>query len=397
MQLRVELVLQGGKIRKSESYSFHIWISRSHAYCTPSGTNLVTGMSRLAVGDEGWRVFVKVLITGATGFVGTELVKACLFRGDEVRALVPPTENTIGKLPLQVEIVRGDVVDARTLSAAVHDIDLVFHLAEITAGRRALADYYLVNVTGAENMYRAALAAHVQRFVFGSSCIVYGAHARGPLTENAALRTLPHAYSLSKVDGDRLMRRFLLTSAMDTVIVRSGLPFGSGDMGYVRRFVGLLRAGKTSVIGSGENLLPFCHVSDVVQGFLLAGFHPRAAGNVYTIAHDRQLTQWQMWKTLADAVGDAVHGRPGYSLPHAHARHALLERMITCVAPLGTSQEQLDRLLLGTDMPLSITKARRELGYEPGVDPCEGMTLAAAALQEGALRPQRTSDHPVLV
>lgn len=61
-------------------------------------TNLVTGMSRLAVGDEDWRVYVKVLVTGATGFVGTELVKACLFRGEEVQTLVPPNENMIGKL-----------------------------------------------------------------------------------------------------------------------------------------------------------------------------------------------------------------------------------------------------------------------------------------------------------
>jgi len=55
-------------------------------------------MSRLAVGDEDWRVYVKVLVTGATGFVGTELVKACLFRGEEVQTLVPPNENMIGKL-----------------------------------------------------------------------------------------------------------------------------------------------------------------------------------------------------------------------------------------------------------------------------------------------------------
>src|ERR1700737_2877535 len=106
---------------------------------------------------------MRVLITGATGLLGGHLIKQLQDRGEHIRALVLPVENT-DKLTAQgVEVVRGDITDASTLAPAVKDIDLIFHLAGMMGVWRPLADYRLVNVNGSENLYMAAQKAGVRR------------------------------------------------------------------------------------------------------------------------------------------------------------------------------------------------------------------------------------------
>ena len=131
---------------------------------------------------------MKVLITGATGLLGGHLLQELQQRGEQIRALVLPTENAEKLLAQGVEVVRGDVTDADTLAPAVKDIELIFHLAGMMGVNRPLADYRLVNVTGSENLYRAAQAAGVRRFVHTSSHTVYGLGYGRFLTEEDALR-----------------------------------------------------------------------------------------------------------------------------------------------------------------------------------------------------------------
>jgi len=117
---------------------------------------------------------MKVLITGATGLLGGHLIKELQQRGEEIRALVLPVENADQLRTQGVEVVRGDITDAGTLGDAVRNIDLVFHLAGMMGVWRPLADYRLVNVSGSENLYKAAQEAGVRRYVHTSSHTVYG-------------------------------------------------------------------------------------------------------------------------------------------------------------------------------------------------------------------------------
>ena len=104
---------------------------------------------------------MKVLITGATGLLGGHLLQELQQRGEQIRVLVLPVENAEKLIAQGVEVVRGDVTDASTLAPAVRDIEIIFHLAGMMGVDRPLADYRLVNVTGSENLYRAAQAAGV--------------------------------------------------------------------------------------------------------------------------------------------------------------------------------------------------------------------------------------------
>lgn len=326
---------------------------------------------------------MKVLVTGATGLLGGYLLQALQGRGEQIRTLVLPVENAEKLRALGIEVVQGDVTDISTLDPAVKDIEIVFHLAGMMGVNRPLADYRLVNVTGPENLYRAAQAAGVRRFVHTSSHTVYGLGYGRFLTEKDALRPDPDPYSITKAEGDRLIRRLMLNSAMETVILRPGTFFGPGDRLHFGRIAQRMKRGKGVIIGRGNNALPFCYVTDVAQGFMLAAYHEKAPGNVYNISNDHPLTQQEMFDAIADEVGGK---RPARRLPYSPLYYGSIvaEKVahLTRTRPIVT---RLGVMMFGTDNRHSIEKARRELGYEPKVDLREGIGLAATWFNDAGM------------
>jgi len=305
------------------------------------------------------------------------LIKELHQRGEQLRALVLPVENAEKLVAQGVEVVRGDITDAKTLGPAVKNVDLIFHLAGMMGVWRPLADYHLVNVTGSENLYKAAQAAGVRRYVHTSSHTVYGLGHGRYMNEHDPLRPDPDPYSLTKAAGDRLIRRLMLTSDMETVIVRPGTFFGPEDHLHFERMAQKMKAGKGVIIGSGYNALPFCYVTDVVQGFLLAAYHDQAPGNTYNITNDRPLTQLEMFNAIADAVGGV---RPTLHLPYLPIYYGSIvaEKAVARLTRTKPIVTQLGAMMFGTDNRHSIEKARKELSYEPKVDLRDGIELAAA-------------------
>ena len=326
---------------------------------------------------------MKVLVTGATGLLGGYLLQALQQRGEQIRALVLPIEHADKLIAQGIEVVRGDVTDASTLAPAVKNIEIVIHLAGMMGVNRPLADYRLVNVTGSEHLYRAAQSAGVRRFVHTSSHTVYGLGHGRFLTEQDKLRPDPDPYGITKAEGDRLMQNLMRSSKMETVIIRPGTFFGPGDRLHFGRIAQRMKQGKGVIIGRGTNALPFCYVTDVVQGFLLAAYHEHAPGNIYNISNDRPLTQRELFNAVADAVGGK---RPTRILPYwptyygsiAAEKLALLTHTRPVVTRLGV-------LMFGSNTRHSVEKARRELGYEPQVELREGIRLAAEWFNAGEM------------
>lgn len=327
---------------------------------------------------------MRVLVTGATGLLSEHLLKELQQRGEQIRALVLPTENADTLVEQGVEVVRGDITDVSTLWPAVKDIDIIFHLAGMMGVWRPITDYRLVNVAGSENLYRVAQAEGVRRFVHTSSHTVYGLGYGRFLTENDAMRPDPDPYSISKAEGERLIRRLMLNSNVETVILRPGTFFGPGDRLHFGRMAQKVKNGKGVIIGQGDNALPFCYVSDVVQGFLLAAYHEDAPGNIYNISNDRPLTQQEIFDAIADNVGGK---HPTLHLPYLPIYYGSIVAeklaLATHTKPMVT---RLGAMMFGTDNRHSIEKARRELGYEPKVDLREGIRLAAAWFNAGSMK-----------
>jgi nucleoside-diphosphate-sugar epimerase len=322
-------------------------------------------------------VKMDVLVTGGGGLLGRQLVQALLERGDSVRVLLMPGEDASWIDGRPVAVHRGDIRDARSLEAAVRGAEGVLHLAGMMGTWKPLSDYRAVNVRGAENVCRAALAEGVRRVVHVSSWTVYGMGIGMPCHEDFPLAPFDEPYAVSKAEGDRLVQRMIANDGLPAVIIRPGTFFGPGDQLHFGRMADRLRAGRAIVVGTGDNALPFVYVTDVVQGLLLALDHDRAVGEAFNISNDQPLTQQEVLDAMADAIG----ARPARAhLPYSvlYAAGAAIERAAT--AARLQAQPPLTRLgvkLFGTDNRHSIDKARLELGYAPKVDIRDGIALAA--------------------
>jgi nucleoside-diphosphate-sugar epimerase len=319
----------------------------------------------------------EVLVTGGNGFVGRHLVRALQQRGDNVRVLALPGEKTAWLEERGAAVYRGDVRRPETLGEPMRGVEGVFHLAAMMDVWRPVAHYRAVNVTGTENVCRAAIAAEVRRMIHVSSSSVYGMALGRPAHEGFQLAPFPDPYPMTKAEGDQLVQRLIAEVGLPAVIIRPDQIFGPGDELHFSRTADRLRAGKGIVVGVGSNALPLVYVSDAVQGILLALDHDRAVGQTYNIANDEPLTQQQFLETIAKEVG----ARP----PRLHVPYHVLYAAGHAAEILATLTRRRHRPIitrlgaafLGTDNRYAIDKARRELGYRPGVSLSEGIRLTA--------------------
>jgi nucleoside-diphosphate-sugar epimerase len=319
-----------------------------------------------------------VLITGGNGFVGRHLISALLDRGRMVRVLVLPNEDTRWLRDHGIAVYEGDVRHPGTLTVPMRGADAVIHLAAMMDVWRPIGDYRAVNVTGTENVCRAALAAGARRLVHMSSSSVYGMGLGRPADESFPLAPFPDPYPITKAAGDVAVQRMIAGDNLPAVIIRPDQIFGPGDHLHFGRMADRLRAGKGIIVGPGGNAMPFVYVTDVVQGLLLALEHPNAVGQAFNITNDSPLTQQQLLVAIARETGGSpprihVPYRALYAAGHLAERVAALtpSRRRPPITRLGVA-------FFGTDNRYAIGKARRDLGFQPLVELHEGVRLAAS-------------------
>jgi nucleoside-diphosphate-sugar epimerase len=338
----------------------------------------------------------QILITGGNGFVGRHVVAALQARHDCVRVLALPTEDTSTLEERGVVVHRADVRDPQAVAAAMSGVDGVLHLAGMMGVWRPMPDYQAVNVTGTENVCRAALAEGA-RVVHVSSWTVYGMGLGEPVSEDFPLTPLREPYAMTKAAGDIAVQRMIAEDDLPAVIIRPGTIFGPGSELNFGRIADRVRAGRWIIVGSGRNALPLVYVTDVVQGLLLALDEDGAVGQAYNITNDRPLTQQQLIRLIAREIGARpprmrVPYRPLYAAAYAAERLAVLTRSNR--EPLVTRHGVN---LFGTDNRHAIEKARRELRYAPSVELQAGVRFAAAwwLRERGRPEPAPLADYSI--
>jgi dihydroflavonol-4-reductase len=174
----------------------------------------------------------KVLITGATGFIGNHVARLCLEKGDTVRVMVMPGEDRSPLDGMDVEFVEGNLLDPGSLRKTVEGVERLYHLAALFAVWTPDPDlHYKINVQGAEAMLRAAMDAGVEKVVFTSSIAAIGVAKPGHLaTETTVFDSWPFAskYILSKYISHQMVKG-LVSEGLPATMVLPGLPFGPGD------------------------------------------------------------------------------------------------------------------------------------------------------------------------
>lgn len=320
---------------------------------------------------------MKVLVTGAAGFLGGHLVDMLLERGDEVRAMVRPIEDASRLRKLKgVEVVSGDLVDRESLKRAVQGTQRVYNVAAKTGPWGLEKDYEAVNVWGVADLITASMDAGVERIVHTSSITVYGHQLKGIITEDHPFHAEDNPYSRTKIVGEKMIADLVKERRAPVVVVRPAWIYGPRDTASFGRFVAMVESGKGFLIGSGKNIVPIVFVRDVAQGLIKAGdASDEAIGKAYTIADDRRVSQAEYLNTIADFLGAPPVSRkiPYFPLLTvgrcAELAWRALGRSNSTPPPVTT----YGITLLGGNQEFSIEKARHELGYNPEFDVIHGV------------------------
>ena len=215
----------------------------------------------------------KVLITGATGFIGNHVTRLCLERGDEVRAMVMPGEDRSPLADMDVEYVEGNLLDPDSLPKAVKGVDKLYHLAALFAIWTKDPDlHYKINVEGTRSMMQAAMAADVEKVVYTSSIAAIGVAGKGAMaTEKTPFRSWPFAseYILSKYISHLLVKG-MVAEGLPATMVLPGLPFGPGDRAPTPTGTMILGTLKGQMKNDWDGGVCPVDVRDVAAGHLLA-------------------------------------------------------------------------------------------------------------------------------
>lgn len=320
---------------------------------------------------------MKVLVTGAAGFIGSHLVDMLVERGDDVRAFVRPVADTSHLRALTgVEIVHGDLTDTASLTSAVQGVQQVYNVAAKTGPWGLEEVYRAINVQGLADLIHAAMDAGVQRIVHTSSITVYGHHLHGTVTEDYPFHAENNPYSRTKIAGEKLISQLVHEHGAPIVIVRPAWVYGPRDVASFCRFVNLVEHGKSFLIGTGDNVVPVVYVQDVAQGLIKAGdAGNEVIGRAYNIADDRHVTQAEYLNTIADAL-QAPHVSRKFPLSALYLAGRTAEVVWQAMGRRKAAPPPLTTYgvsLLGENQQFSIDRARHELGYAPEFDVKRGV------------------------
>jgi dTDP-glucose 4,6-dehydratase len=309
---------------------------------------------------------MRVFVTGAAGFIGSEYVRALLSgalpHAEGARVTVYDALTYCGN-PRNLDpvsghagysFVHGDINDADLLDEALPGHDAIVHFAAESHVDRSIAAagaFVRTNVLGTQTLLEAARRHRIGRFVHVSTDEVYGSIDEGSWTEDWPLA--PNSpYAASKASSDLLALAYHRTYKMDVVVTRCSNNYGPYQ--YPEKVIplfvtSLLDGGRVPLYGDGGNVRDWLHVSDHARGIQLA-LHGGRAGRVYNIGGGKELTNKQLTELLLEACG----------------------------ADWGSVDNVEDRQGHDRRYSLDWSRAERELGYRPQVDFPDGLAGTVA-------------------
>jgi UDP-glucose 4-epimerase len=309
--------------------------------------------------------YVKALVTGGAGFIGSNLVRALLERGDDVRVLdnfSTGSRTNLEEFDGEVEIVEGELRSYERVHAATRGVEVVFHQGALPSVPRSIQDPLTtsaVNVEGTLNVLLAGRDEGVRRIVFASSSSVYGDGGRLPRAETAAPDPVS-PYAVAKLAAERFCSSFSRVYELETVSLRYFNVFGPNQdptsqyAAVVPRFLSAVHAGEpVTIYGDGQQSRDFTYVTNVVAANLLAAEADGVAGAVVNVGMGRPTTV----NELADRIGSALR--------------CSVEKRYLPARPGEVRESWAD-----------VTRAVELLGFAPHMPLEQGLAAAAAALLE---------------
>lgn len=321
----------------------------------------------------------KILVTGAGGFIGSHLVDLLVEKKlqSQLRLQLLPDE------PLDnishhhgLEIVRGDIRDQTFINSIMKNVAVVYHLAaRIDFDGKTYEEYENVNVTGTKYLVQAAIKEKSKKFIFYSSIGVHGLPAGIGNIENwdeSHPPTYTNFYGQSKWEAEECIREAHATSGLPYTIIRPASVYGPREKGPTLALYRAIKKGHFALIGNGENKMHYVYVRDLVEATYLAGTSSNFSGE-YIIAGEKPTTFKEVVKQVALSSNSAI---PKRSIPLlvayilAYSAQAI-SNLTGISVPIFPSRVRT----MTTSYFYNISKAKKELGYQPKVSFAEGAKI----------------------
>lgn len=247
----------------------------------------------------------KVLVTGASGFVGSAVAQALAQSGYAVRALLRPTAQRRNLVGLDAEIVEGDICDPRSVDAAMAGVRFMFHVAaDYRLWARHPQEIMRTNAEGTRILMQSALAAGVERIVYTSSVATIACPSHdGPADETASLSesNAIGAYKRSKVVAEKIVQEMIAHNKLPAIIVHPSTPIGPRDIKPTPTGRIIVEAAMGRVPGYVDTGLNLVHVDDVARGQVAALLKGRIGEQYILGGQDVSLAA--MLKDIAELCG----------------------------------------------------------------------------------------------
>ena len=321
-----------------------------------------------------------VLVTGATGFLGSATVRRLAEGGTQVRALVRSPEKSASlRLIPNVTVVVGDLTRPDTLRAAVEGCDIVMHTA---VGYGAREQQQAVNVEGTRAIALAAASALVERFVHVSSMAVYGYALDHDATEYTPMTPRSHdPYAETKANAERAVQKVAGDTGLVYSVIRPGMIYGPGSAMWTGRLFRLARLRPMPFVGDGRGRAHPIYVDDVIDMMVVLALHAAARNEAFHCTPD-PAPSWRDWMRLYQQLNgrESWLGAPPWLLQP-------VANLTGLIAPSGRAIKEAPHALrlMQSRVTYRMDKPRNMLGWRPQVALADGVQRCAPWLRERGL------------
>lgn len=312
---------------------------------------------------------MKLFVTGATGFLGRNILGKLGEEGHNTTGLLLPHEDA-GGVSLS-RVVRGDITQPETLAGKMEGHDAILHLAGAVGYGQTWEGCLKLNREGTANVAAEAARAGARRFVHMSSVSVYGRVHGVNVDEEHPRRKIGDPYGDTKIDAEEILEDYSERGDLDVTWIRPTVIYGLGDDKFLPRIIENLESGKARIIGTGENSVDVIHIRDVADFVSLVLREKKTIGRVYNLANPDNPTWRELMAGVATALGvDPPAKRLPYRLALAVAGGMEAWSKITGRPPRLTRYAVT---VVGRQYLYETKRMAEELGFRPKISLMEGI------------------------
>jgi UDP-glucose 4-epimerase len=302
------------------------------------------------------------LVTGASGFIGSELMFNLIKLGYSVKGTVRNIEK-ISNIKLDSFFFKCDIDKKTDWSKILTNIDCIIHCAgqnsDISLLKKInLKNYYKINVEGAKNLAYQAARAGVKRIIFISSVKVFGENSK-TLLDHKSETLCTDSYGISKLEAEQELFKISNKTGLEVTIIRSAIVYGKGAKGNFRKLMRYISKGFPLPFGLIKNKRSFINLDNLLDLIIISAKHPKAAGKILLASDDHDLSTLELVKKIAVQMNKPIK------------IFSLNTSMMRFFASLFGKSTDIDRLLNSFQIDISYTK--QLMNWKPPYNIDEGL------------------------